>query len=102
MNWQLRINIKNEIKDLADFTEQFGSSYEYAGDNETKYIELAKKLEDKFYQYADAINELDKYAWDDLRNELDDLVMSATVENSYYVMENIYSICDGAAIWLEQ
>lgn len=101
-NWVLKIDIKNEIQALKNFTDNFNMSYEYVGENENIYIDLAKKLESKFEEYEEKIKELDEESWDDLAGNLEDLVMSATVENSQFCMENIYSICDYVGIWLIQ
>ena len=103
-NWKLKINITEEIKALKEFSENFSQTYEFEGENETKYMKLCKALSNKFSTYKDKIREIteDNGAWEDLENNLQDLEMSIDLENANYNMENIYEICDVAGIWLIQ
>ena len=103
-NWQLKIDIKNEIKELKEFAEKFPQTYVFEGENETKYIELCKKLTDKFSNYEEDIKRItdDDGTWESLENNLEDLEMSIDLENSNFNMELIYELCDVAGIWLIQ
>ena len=103
-NWKLNLDISKEIQALKKFCENFSEDYVYEGDNENTYIELAKALESKFHEYEDQIKKVteDDGTFEDLERELEDFVMSYDIENANYTLENIYSICDVAGIWLEQ
>ena len=102
--WKLKINIAKEIKALKEFCENFSQDYEFEGENETKYMELCKDLENKFRTYETSIKEIteDDGTYEELQDELESLLFSADLDNSNYCMERIYEICDTADIWLEQ
>lgn len=103
-NWKLRINIAKEMNNLKNLTDDLDDSYVFEGDTEAKYIELAKELEAKIKSHEVDIKRIteDDGTFEDLERELEDFVMSYDIENSNYNLENIYSICDVARIWLEQ
>ena len=100
MAWKLKMDIKEEIKILKDFTKNMSEETELNDD----FVEIAKKLETKFLNYEKQIKEIteDDGTFEDLESELNDFVMSFDVENANYNMENIYQICDCAGIWLIQ
>ena len=103
-NWKLRINISKEIQALKKLCEDLPETYEFEGETETKYMELASNLKNKFAEYEDQIKEVteDDGTFEDLERNLEDLEMSIDIENSNYNMENIYEICDNAGILLKQ
>ena len=103
-NWKLRINIAEEIHKLKDFTENLDEDCELIDETGDKFIELAKELETKIKSYETDIKRIteDDVTFEDLERELEDFVMSYDLDNANYTLENIYSICDMAGIWLEQ
>ena len=102
--WNLKLNIAKEIKALKKLCEDLPETYEFEGETETKYMELASNLKNKFAEYEDQIKEVteDDGTFEDLERNLEDLEMSIDIENSNFNMENIYEICDNAGILLEQ
>ena len=103
-NWKLTINITKEIKDLKELTENLDEDYELIDETGDKFVGLAQKLEAKVKSYEADIKRIteDDGTFEDLERELEDFVMSYDLDNANYTLENIYSICDVAGIWLEQ
>lgn len=96
--WTLKLNISKEMEELRDFSQNMSDATELDDD----FIEIAKKLEEKFLNYEAEIKEVteDDGTFEDLERELDRFVMSFDVENANYSLENIYQICDCAGILL--
>ena len=103
-NWKLKLNISKEIQALTELCNNFPEDYIFEGEVETKYMALAKNLKSKFEEKEQEIKDLteDDGTFEDLITNLEDLELSADIENARYNMENIYEICDVSKIWLEQ
>ena len=103
-NWKLTINISKEIKDLKKFTENLNEDCELIDETGDEFVKLAQKLEAKIKSYEADIKRVteDDGTFEDLERELEDFVMSIDLDNANYTLENVYSICDVAGIWLEQ
>ena len=103
-DWKLIINITEEMNNLKNLTDDLDEDYELIDETGDKFVELAKELETKIKSHEADIKRIteDNGTFEDLENELEDFVMSYDIENANYTLENIYSICDVAGIWLEQ
>ena len=103
-NWKLTINITKEIKDLKELTENLNEDCELIDETGDKFVGLAQKLEAKVKSHEADIKRIteDDGTFEDLERELEDFVMSYDLDSANYTLENIYSICDVAGIWLEQ
>lgn len=95
-NWKLKLDIREEFKELQNFTQNMSDETELDDD----FIALAKKFEEKFLSYESEIKRVteDDGTFEDLERELEDFVMSFNIDNANYTLENIYQICDYAMI----
>ena len=98
--WSLELKISKELKGLQDFTQNMNDEAELGDD----FVEIAKKLEDKFLSYESEIRKSteDDGTFEALEWELDDFVMACDLKFANYSLENIYQICDCAGILLIQ